>query len=86
MVAGRTRPGGSAPVPGAAIAFSQATEHFSTNSPSHVAAAVTAALRQRGNSTSEFGLNTLTILFEARTHRLLIGADQADVGRRETSR
>jgi hypothetical protein len=52
------------PSPGAATGFIQATEHFPTAGPSDFAAAGTpinreqaAALRQRRNSTSEFGLS-----------------------------
>ncbi len=49
-------PVGVRPFPGAATGFLPATEHFSTASSSHFAAAGTAALRQHRNSTSEFEL------------------------------
>ena len=47
---------GVRPSSGTATAFFQAIEHFPTARPSHFAAAGTAALRQRRNSTSEFGI------------------------------
>jgi hypothetical protein len=55
VVAGRTRLAGVRPSSGAATGFIQATEHFPAARPPHLAAAGTAALRQRSNSTAEFG-------------------------------
>jgi len=51
--------GGVRPSPGAATGFIQATEHFSTACPFHVAAAGTAALRHgivRTATTGNFGV------------------------------
>ena len=52
---GRGHTGGR-PSSGAATGFLQTTEHFPTARPSRLAAAGTAALRQRRNSIPEFGL------------------------------
>jgi hypothetical protein len=49
---------GVRPSSGAATGFIQATKHFPTARPPHLAAAGTAALRQHRNSTSEFGFNS----------------------------
>jgi hypothetical protein len=50
------------PSSGAATVFIQATENFPTGRPPHLAATGTAALRQRKNSTLEFGLKRALII------------------------